>query len=132
MSIQQNVAQQNAIVRRGIMNCASSYLEDPQSDPWLTSFLTTHGLDPAGGLPVRFGYRPYQGGDWFYVTWLTDAGHFWDIEVLVPYDGSELEVFAFEDITATTETSAHVRGTGKSFGCLALEVQAELLGASKP
>ncbi len=59
-------------------------------------------------------------------TWLADDGRLWRIDVTVSRDGSTWDIDAFDDVTAATETSARQRGPGKSFGCLALDVQAEL------
>ncbi len=126
MSPQRNVGQQNDAVRDAILRIARHYLEQPATHAWLAPCLRQHGLDPAAGPLVDVAYHIDQYGDDAHATWLTDDGRFWRAEVFVPRDGSNVELEAFDEITGTTPTSAHLRGTGKSFGALALEVQSEL------
>ncbi len=126
MSRQRNVDQQNSAVRDAILRTARGYLEQPATHAWIATCLREHGLDPAAGLLVDLAYRIDQYGDDAHATWLTDDGRFWRIEAFLPRDGGDAELEAFDDVTATTEISAHVRGTGRSFGRLALDVQAQL------
>jgi len=61
-----------------------------------------------------------------YATWLTADGEFWEFEAFVSWeDGSLIELARVENVTASTSISAHERGTGKSFGLLAIEVLRE-------
>lgn len=126
MSRQRNVAQQNAATRDEILAATQSFLASPPRLQWLAPCLRSRGIDTDGGLLVQLCSCIEQFGDDYYATWLSDAGRFWELQVSVPRDGGPIEVEAFEDVTDAIETSAHQRGTGKSFGRLALDVLAEL------
>jgi len=75
-------------------------------------------------LLVAFSSVPDQGGgDWVSGTWLTDTRRFWKFEAVVPTRaGEQVEIERLVDVTDSVLVSAHVPGTGKSFGSLALEV----------
>ena len=59
--------------------------------------------------------------------WLTPQRQFYRFEILVSRDpGASDTVETWEDVTATTNVTAHQRGTGQSFGWLAIEVLNEM------
>ena len=126
MSRQRNVSQQNAATRDEILAAARLFLAPPPSLRWLASCLRSLGVDTDGGVLVQLSSCIEQFGNDYYATWLSDAGHFLELQASVPRDGGPIEVEAFEDVTDATGISAHVPGTGKSFGRLALDVLAEL------
>ena len=56
-------------------------------------------------------------------TWLTNERRFWEFEAVVPRQkGESVEIERLEEMTDSVEVSAHVPGTAKTFGYLALEV----------
>ena len=126
MALQRSVAEQNAATRDEILAAARLFAAAAPRLQWLAPCLLGHGLAPEAGLLVALSSRVDQGGDDVQAVWLTDAGRFWRIDALVPRDGSAVEIEAIADVTDATQTSAPLRGTGRSFGRLALDVQAEL------
>ncbi|MBC5786393.1 hypothetical protein H8N03_25875 [Ramlibacter sp. USB13] len=122
MSSQRDVSQQNAGSLEQIGLISSEYEMRPSRVNWLRSVLASRGIDPTAGLLVRLQEVPEQEGQYFRGTWLTTAGRFWDLAAMLSRDYREVvELDEFDDVTEQTLVSAHVPGTGKSFGYLALE-----------
>jgi hypothetical protein len=54
--------------------------------------------------------------------WLTREREFWEFAIVVSRESAAvLEIEHFRNVTQSTVVSAHVPGTGKSFGYLALQ-----------
>ena len=125
MALKLNVQEQNAAARLEIVTAASL---GPHLT-WLGDVLTSRGIDPKGGILAEYGELPNQGGRWCTGTWLTTSREFWRFAVLVPPQqiGGLIEIETFENVTSSISTSSQERGTGKSFGALAIEVLGEVL-----
>ena len=120
-----SVAAQNAATRSEIERTAANMA----AYPWLDAVLRTRALDLSMGLLVRLHSVPEQGGESFLGLWLDLSRNFWQFDVIVPYDGGAVTVELFENVTGSTIVSAHQRGTGKSFGYLAIQVLEARYGA---
>lgn len=122
MSLQRNVQRQNAVTLAAIHETATEFRSRSRRLAWLRGLLESRGIDPDGGMLVDVHETPEQQGQYFQGMWLTAARQFWAFEATVTRDYcSILEVETFDDRTAETVVSAHVPGTGHSFGYLALE-----------
>jgi len=124
MTYQQNVQRQNALESADILSAALRFIQGDRRLLWLSAALRTKGEADAAGLLVAFRAEPDQGGgDWVKGTWLTKERRFWEFEAVVPrQDGDSVAIERFEDVTDNILVSAHVPGTGKSFGHLALDI----------
>jgi hypothetical protein len=130
MALKQDVQQKNEATRSRISQAASSFRTDMLSQPWLLVELQERQLDPTTGILAELSVIPEQGGVLASGVWLTLDRRFFRFEALLshhPSVSSEIEVW--EDVTATTVINEHHRGTGKSFGWLAIEVLDELTTA---
>lgn len=124
MTRQLNVRQQNALTTEDILNAATLFQRADPLVSWLEAALQARNESSDGGLLVAFTSLPDQGGgDWVSGTWLASSKRFWKFEAVVPprADG-QVDIECLEDVTDSVLVSAHVSGTGKSFGFLALEV----------
>lgn len=118
-----NVQQQNAQTKSDIIKAMSAFNSAEIHVGWVVDMLSENKLDPNNGLLISLDFIPTQGGECAYATWLTASHRFFSIKALVSYGAYELlEIESFEDITDKIFISNHQRGTGKSFGALALEV----------
>ena len=122
MSLQRSVAQQNEIALAEIERAAHWQDDKAGVATWLPGLLATQGLSASDGMLAALSSVPEQGGELFYGTWLTGAARFWKFSVVISRTTREAEDAEFEDVTESTIVSAHERGTGKSFGFLALQV----------
>lgn len=123
MSRQLNVQQQNALVKEEILDAARTYISKSPYTRWVSEVLLRSGLHPAQGILVRLGAELEQGGEWAYATWLTSDGRFYNIEAMIEYGTHHLlYVEKIEDASSEIVVSEHQRGTGRSFGAIALEV----------
>ena len=94
---------------------------------WLPQLLKDMGQDPANGIVVELHEVLDQGGIFCGGTWLNTAREFWSFEVMVSNCRQKLlEVERMDNITAEVVITAHGKGTGKSFGLLAIEVLCEI------
>jgi len=127
MALKQNVQQQNEVSRARISATARSFRADLLSHPWLLVELQERQLDPTTGILAELNSVPEQNGEFISGVWVTPNRQFFRFEAVLshhPVVSSSVEVW--EDATATTEVNEHQRGTGKSFGWLAIEVLDEL------
>jgi hypothetical protein len=121
MSIQRSVAKQNEATLAEIQRVAGLLSSGNALVRWLPGLLAQQGLSSSGGLLVVLNSVPEQEGEQFFGTWLTSGREFWEFAVVVSRENNAiLEVDHFRNITRST-VSAHVPGTGKSFGYLALQ-----------
>jgi len=128
MSLQRDVAQQNDDTRAVIERTAACAIDAHGPLLWLPRLLADQGQSIDDGILARLWSVPEQSGTFFEGIWLNRARAFWAFEVTVPYRaGNGLELDRFENVTPSIEVTAHQPGTGKSFGCLALEVMAARL-----
>jgi hypothetical protein len=128
MAIRLSVQQQNDLTRSAIRSAALSFRANKDSKyPWLFSELKKRGLDPATGILAQLEQVPEQFGEEFGGLWLTAAGESIRFAILVPRsDAAAVEIETWQNETAQVEINAHLPGTGKSFGWLALDVLREL------
>ena len=133
MAKQRNVQQQNALTRDGIVAAAASFAMHRAEMAWLEAVLLAHGLDPGAGMLAALYMIPEQEGHWCQCVWLSGERRFWKITAVLDYHTHELaEVEEFSDVTASTPVQQHTRGTGASFGWLAVQVLEELSGGVQP
>ena len=122
MPLQRNVAQQNEATLAEIRRVAGLLSSGSALVSWLPGLLARQGLSSSAGLLVELRSVPEQDGEQFFGRWLAREGRFWEFAVIVSReDGAVLEIEHFRDVTRSTVVSAHVPGTGKSFGYLALQ-----------
>lgn len=120
---QLNVQQQNALTKHRIREIAERFRNDPESLPWLSMVLANNGLSSLEGILVELSVIPSQGEDVASGRWLTESERFFEFEILLSSQGHALqETSVWREATSEINQSAHNRGTGRSFGCLALEV----------
>lgn len=122
MSVQRSVQRQKAATLAGIRDAATEFRSGARRLAWLRGLLESRGMDPDRGILVSVCETTEQQGQYFRGTWLTATRQFWTFEATVARDyRAILEVEAFDDRTTETAISAHIPGTGQSFGYLALE-----------
>lgn len=119
-----NVQQQNELRYLEIKEIAESFRGQPESYPWLITLLSKHSLSPGDGLLVSCSSVPEQGGNQWMGTWLRSDEKFIDFEVMADYKTDALlEIDGWVEFIPAI--SKHCKGTGKSFGYLALQLLAE-------
>ena len=119
-----NVQQQNELMYLEIKEVAESFRNQPESYPWLIALLSKHSIHPNDGLLVSCSSVPEQCGNQWMGTWLTNDKRFIEFDVMADYKTDVLlEVDAWGEFT--TNLSVNCKGTGKSFGYLALQLLAE-------
>ncbi|WP_154724489.1 hypothetical protein [Thiothrix nivea] len=127
MSIQKNTDKQNGTLSKEIKDCALFTLFSGAAPQWLIDLITSNGFSFDSGILIRLTSIPEQEGDYFSGLWLTNSHEFWQFSVIVNRtDKTLIGVDSFNNITSTVVISAHTKGTGKSFGYLAIEVLDEL------
>jgi hypothetical protein len=127
MALKQNVQQQNRTSRLEIATTAQTFRSNPLQFPWLMVELQRRDLDLAKGILALVQTVPEQSGNLMSGIWLTPQRQFYRFEILVSRTpGASDIVEAWEDVTVTTEVNAHQRGTGHTFGWLAIEVLNEM------
>lgn len=118
-----SVQDQNLEAREEILRLAREFCRDPGQFPGLIHTLHAHSLDPHKGILVACKYHPDQGGHLYQGCWLTREREFFRFSVLNPFDRVQPPIVEeWREVTQETTISAHVPGTGKSFGWLALDV----------
>lgn len=119
-----NVQQQNQLMYLEMKQEAESFRNQPDAYPWLVATLTQYALTPIDGLLVSCSSVPEQGGNEWMGTWLTNDQRFVEFDIMAEYSsGTLLEVDAWDEFSP--EVSKHRKGTGKTFGYLALQLLAE-------
>lgn len=115
-----------------IIDVARSFADRPERFEWLRAMLATRGYDAGAGMLVELRSVPDQGCWVHYGMWLTNSGAFLKFVADEAFasqllEGSgRLEHFELEDVSDQIPTSAHLPGTGKSFGWLALEAMRQM------
>jgi hypothetical protein len=129
MSLQRSVSRQNAETLAEIRRTAEDFATGTAVALWLHGVLQSHGLNAQEGILVRLNPLPEQGGTLYKGLWLSKGQEFWEFSVLVPTGSKRFaEVESFVNVTQAVAVSAHVPGTGKSFGYLAHEILREAHG----
>ena len=119
-----NVQQQNELMYLEIKEVAESFRKQPESYPWLMTLLSKKSLSPTDGLLVSCSSVPEQGGNQWMGIWLTNGQEFIEFDVVADYkSGGLLEIDGWDVFSPAI--SEHCKGTGKSFGYLALQLLAE-------
>jgi hypothetical protein len=132
MALQRSVQQQHEETLAEIRRVADLSAQG-RFAPWLPAVLRSHDLSPEDGILVQLHEMPAQGGYLFQGLWLTQHERFWAFTVRVSRaTGTVLEIEAFDDQTNETPADTHVRGIGKTFGRLALEILAQRSAQSFP
>jgi hypothetical protein len=128
MSLQRNVEKQNDVMKAQILRAADRFRREDKYTAWLVGYLLSKGIDPKCGLLVSLTSIPDQAGDLIKGIWVTSSREFWEVEGVVERDSGEIiEVERFENITSLVAIDGHLKGAGKSFGYLAIEVLNEAL-----
>ena len=122
---QKSVQDQNAISKHYIFTCAKKWLEGDELHKPIEDFLHQKGLNRQNSLLVQY----YDGPALYQMTYsgilITNQEKFIGFEFDLDIDETNIEnVVQFGQIEI--ESSAHVKGTGKSFGCLSKEVLHEI------
>lgn len=116
-----NVQQQNQLTFLEIRRTAKAFKQNPLLYPWLIEVLSTKQLDINDGILIEYHEIPEQNGLNCMVTWLNKDQCFYSIDVVADYKSHELiDIEEFKEFYP--EIAAHNKGTGKSFGYLALQV----------
>lgn len=128
MSLQLNVQQQNGIAKAEIIHASESFRQGAKHIAWLGNYLQSQGIDPSNGVLTRLTTTPDQAGELVRGVWLTAKQDFWEFDALMDRNSWQLiEVERFENVTDSITIDSNLKGVGKSFGCLALEVLHESL-----
>ncbi len=133
MALQRNVQQQNAALKADIRRTLEIARRTPCPLPWLHPLLLSNGVDPASGILVELHDCPEQEGHGFQGLWLAGDKSFLEFEVMVRAmdPPAHCIVERFEDVTTSTVVAPGLKGKGRSFGALALELLDEVAGASR-
>ena len=119
-----NVQQQNELMYLEIREIAESFRNHSESYPWLITLLSKYSFLPTDGLLVSCSAVPEQGGNQWMGTWLTNDQRFIDFDIMADYKTEVLlEVDGWDEFSPVI--SEHCKGTGKSFGYIALQLLAE-------
>lgn len=136
MAKQRNVQVQAEERREQIVDVARSCADHPERFEWLRAMLSTRGYDVGAGILVELRSVPDQGCWVHYGMWLTKSGAFLKFVAEEAFGSRLLEgsgrlaYFELDDVSEDVSTSAHLPGTGRSFGWLALDALRQL-GLSK-
>jgi hypothetical protein len=117
-------------MREKILRLAREFRRDPSQFPGVIHTLHAHSLDPSKGILVECRDFFDQDGHVYEGCWLTADREFFRFAVLIPFNKPDPPVVEeWREVTAEIVVNAHVPGTGKSFGWLALDVQANELAS---
>jgi len=123
MALQRNVAQQNSETKAKVRRVAEIFATRPSHLAWLSALLISHGLNPGSGILVSLSEIPEQEGNLFSGVWLSQSEEFWKFEAVLSRDSGELlSAERFENTTSSVLVSQALKGQGKSFGRIAIEV----------
>ncbi len=125
---QLNVQEQNALEKSSIMEVAKSYLAKELHTAWVSDALKSKAINSDLGILIKVSSTPCGGNEQSsYATWLTVDEQFYEIEATTILDSYELvSVDVIDNSSEVVEISSHLRGKGKSFGQLSLEILNEL------
>jgi hypothetical protein len=123
---QRNVQAQNRATLDKIRTTARQVREKSSKFKWLCNVLHSHKLLLSEGILAALTEIPEQEGLYCYCIWISPGARFWDIQVTINESGDVVALETFEEITTAVEINDHLRGIGRSFGSLALEVFHEL------
>lgn len=119
-----SVQQQNELMYLEIKELAESFRNQQESYPWLLTLLSKYSLNPTDGLLVSCASVPEQDGNQWVGTWLTCNRRFISFDIMADYKTDVLlEVDGWDEFSPVI--NEHCKGTGKSFGYLALQLLAE-------
>jgi hypothetical protein len=123
MALQRNVAQQNAETKAEVRRVAEIFASRPSHLAWLSALLLSRGLNPNSGILVGLSEIPEQEGNLFSGVWLSQSEEFWEFEAVLSRDSGELlSAERFENTTGLVQMKQVLKGRGKPFGQLAVEV----------
>ncbi|MFZ6721690.1 hypothetical protein [Undibacterium sp. Ji49W] len=127
---QLNVQQQNALHKQNMANTVQAFrnrLPGQKQYRWVLELLDHARLHPAEGILLSYGSTPCGSNEAFaHVLWLSATARFYELNGIIDTDKSEiLEIELVTDISGQTIVSAHLKGIGKSWGQLAIELLAE-------
>jgi hypothetical protein len=126
---QLNVAEQNALTRRRLLEAAMWFRANIDKVPApVLSFLSSQRVDLSEAIDVDFEDMSVLGLSGLYRGLLiTPSGSFWRREVELNDARSELaSVEEWRDVTSEHPISEHLPDVGKSFGFLCLDVLREI------
>ncbi|WP_144392103.1 hypothetical protein [Pleionea sediminis] len=126
---QKNVQEQNALKKHYMRELAIDFRESPEEYIWLRNVLTQNSLDVNQGILISLSGCLEQGPvEECSAVWISSDSRFYELIVILKYGTQEIdEIESVTEITDSIEINAHQRGTGKSFGQLAIELIRELL-----
>ena len=132
MKRRQNVEAQVQERNDKILETAHSFLEHPDRYEWLRQLLATYALDSNDGILIELRSVPDQACWVHYGTWLTGSGRFLKFVADEPYgvralkSSGRLENPSLQDVTEQTPREEFARGSGRTFGWLALDARQKL------
>ena len=110
-----------------ILNTALWARREMSASAWLPQLLKDMGQDPANGIVVEVYEVLDQDGLCCGGTWLNASREFWAFEAMVSDCRQNLLALErMDNITSDVVITAHGKGTGKSFGWLAIEVLCDI------
>jgi hypothetical protein len=125
-----SVQHQNLETREKIVRIAREFRRDPSQFPGVIHALHAHSLNESKGILVECKDFFDQDGHVYEGCWLTGDREFFRFAVLVPFNRADPPVIEhWREVTPEVVVNAHVPGTGKSFGWLALDVYANELAS---
>ena len=122
---QKSVQDQNAISKHSILNCAQRWIDGEELPKPIEDFLHQKGFNRKNSLLVEYHGGPAQYQMSYSGVLITNEEKFigFEFDLNVRETNIEhIEQFGLIEV----ECSAHVKGTGKSFGCLSKEVLHEI------
>lgn len=120
-----SVQDQNTILKHEILCCAKNWLEGEKLPEPIEGFLSEKGITRDNALLVEYHGGPARYQMTYSGLFITDNEEF--IEFELDLNVRETNIECVESFGKTTiETSCHLHGVGKSFGCLSKEVLHEI------
>lgn len=125
---QKNVAEQNALTKDNVSQCAQHFIENRDLPQALISYFEQHGLNTYQSLLVERSCLPCGGWDEAYTgKWITQDEKFYSYDIIFDKRKSRIvSVDLWQNVTDDIEISNHKPGTGKTFGSLCIELLHEL------
>ena len=118
---------QAAQTKAEILSTALWARREIYSSAWLLHLLKELGQDPASGIFVALHEVQEQVGRFYGGIWLNASREFWAFEAMVSDCRQNLLALErMDNITSEVVITAHGKGTGKSFGWLAIEVLCDI------
>ena len=120
-----SVQDQNAISKHAILTCAQRWLNGEELPKPIENFLYKNGLNRQNSLLVEYHGGPAKYQMSYSGVLITNEEKFIGFEFDLNVRETNIEhIEQFGPVEL--ETSAHLKGTGKSFGCLSIEVLNEV------